>query len=409
MNHIDELVARLCPGGVEHRPLGEVGEFIRGSGLQKKDFVEEGVGCIHYGQIYTYYGTATATTRSFVTPELASRLKKARPGDLAVATTSENATDVAKAVAWLGAGEIAISGDAYVYRHRFDPMYAAYLFQSADFAREKRPYVNGTKVKRIAGRDLARIRVPVPPMEIQREVAMRISRLEVLNQDLERQMVEERAMRLVRTAEARDIALPRRPGEAMSASWRPLHELVDFFNGKPHERFVVEGGAVTLLTSRFISTSGRSARQTDTEHMLVPARQGDIAMVMSDLPNGRALASCYSVEVDGKYTANQRVCLLRTRDSGAISSRYLFHLLNRHPQLLRFDNGQYQTHLKKGQILGIMVPVPPVTEQRRLAALLDRLEAVTSGFVDGVAAEIAARRAQYEHYRDRLLTFPEAL
>jgi type I restriction enzyme, S subunit len=53
-------------GEVDHLPMGheDIGEFIRGGSLQRKDFTETGVGCIHYGQIYTYYGTYTDKTKA---------------------------------------------------------------------------------------------------------------------------------------------------------------------------------------------------------------------------------------------------------------------------------------------------------------------------------------------------------
>lgn len=120
MSRIDELIAELCPGGVEHKTLGEVGNFIRGNGLQKKDLSESGVGAIHYGQVYTHYGIWATETKSFVSPELAKRLRKAKSGDLVIATTSENDEDVCKAVAWLGKDDIAISGDAYIYSHSLE-------------------------------------------------------------------------------------------------------------------------------------------------------------------------------------------------------------------------------------------------------------------------------------------------
>ncbi len=71
MSKLKELIDRLCPDGVEVKPLEELGTFIRGNGLQKKDFVDDGVGCIHYGQIYTHYGTFATETKSFVSPALA--------------------------------------------------------------------------------------------------------------------------------------------------------------------------------------------------------------------------------------------------------------------------------------------------------------------------------------------------
>ena len=96
--------------------LNEIGTMIRGNGLQKKDFTETGVGCIHYGQIYTYYGTFTDKTKSFVSPELAQKLKKVQKGDVIITNTSENLEDVGKAVVWLGDDEIVTGGHATIFR-----------------------------------------------------------------------------------------------------------------------------------------------------------------------------------------------------------------------------------------------------------------------------------------------------
>lgn len=80
MNKLDALIAELCPQGVERKRLGDIGVVVRGNGLQKKDFTESGVGCIHYGQIYTYYGTCAYKTKSFVSHELAEKLQKVNKG-----------------------------------------------------------------------------------------------------------------------------------------------------------------------------------------------------------------------------------------------------------------------------------------------------------------------------------------
>ena len=66
MTKLQHLIDTLCPHGVPFKPLAEIGTFIRGNGLQKKDFTDSGVGCIHYGQIYTHYGTFASKTISFV-------------------------------------------------------------------------------------------------------------------------------------------------------------------------------------------------------------------------------------------------------------------------------------------------------------------------------------------------------
>src|SRR5699024_2774428 len=128
MSRTDELIAEHCPNGVEHKPLGDVGEFIRGNGLRKSDLKEYGIGAINYGQIHTHYGTWSTETKSFVSEPLAAKLRKARPGDLVIATTSEDDEAVAKAVAWIGDTDVVVSGDAYIYRHTLEPKYVAYFF-----------------------------------------------------------------------------------------------------------------------------------------------------------------------------------------------------------------------------------------------------------------------------------------
>lgn len=116
MSHIDELIAKLCPEGVIRRPLGEIGQLVRGSGMPRTDFTNSGVGAIHYGQIYTFYGTWATETRSFVAPDIAAKLAKVDPGDVIITNTSENLEDVGKAVAWLGDTQIVTGGHATVFK-----------------------------------------------------------------------------------------------------------------------------------------------------------------------------------------------------------------------------------------------------------------------------------------------------
>ena len=151
MSRIDDLIKELAPEGVPFKALGDVGVFIRGNGLQKSDLTDEGVPAIHYGQVHTTYGTWAMETVSFVDPDLAKTLRRAAPGDLVLATTSEDDEAVAKAVAWLGDADAAVSGDAYIYRHTLDPKYVAYYFQSDQFQDQKKRSITGTKVRRISG------------------------------------------------------------------------------------------------------------------------------------------------------------------------------------------------------------------------------------------------------------------
>ena len=130
-----------------------------------------------------------------------------------------------------------------------------------------------------------------------------------------------------------------------------------------------------------------------------------ILMVMSDLPNGKALAKCFVVDADNKYTLNQRIGAFTIRDKNLITTRFLYYILDRNKQLLSYDNGADQTNLRKGDILNIIIPVPPLSEQQRIVSILDKFETLVNDLSQGLPAEITAVQEQYEYYRNKLLTF----
>ena len=192
---------------IKWKKLGEIGTFIRGNGLQKKDFTDSGVGCIHYGQIYTYYGTVAYETKSFVSRELSKKLLKVKPGDLVIACTSENVEDVGKAVAWLGKSEIVTGGHSVVFRHTLNPKYVAYFFQTQMFFSQKKRFAYGAKVIDIRTNDLARIVIPIPPLEVQERIVAILDRFETLVNDLNEGLPREIELRRKQYEHYRDRLL----------------------------------------------------------------------------------------------------------------------------------------------------------------------------------------------------------
>ena len=130
-------------------------------------------------------------------------------------------------------------------------------------------------------------------------------------------------------------------------------------------------------------------------------------MVMSDLPNGKALAKCFIVDVDNKYSLNQRICDLTVKNTELVNYKFLYYILNRNKQLLRFDNGVDQTNLKKDDILNIIVPIPSLERQKEIVEKLDEFDKLVNDISVGLPAEIQARQQQYEYYRNKLLSFKE--
>lgn len=205
----DKLLSFDNVGGqeVEWKKMSEVGTFIRGNGLQKKDFTEEGVCCIHYGQLYTHYGTSATETITYCSSELAKKLRKAAKGDIVIATTSENVEDVCKAVAWLGEEEIAVSGDAFIYKHTQNPKYMAYLFQTASFFNYKKKKATGTKVIRLTGDAMGNYLAPIPSLEVQHRIVSILDRFESLTTSLQSGLPAEIAARRQQYEHYRDKLL----------------------------------------------------------------------------------------------------------------------------------------------------------------------------------------------------------
>ena len=195
MSRLQELIQELCPDGVEYRALGEVADLVRGSGLQKKDFSETGVGCIHYGQIHTKFGAYTDEVLSHVPEELAQKLTLIHPGDVVVAVTSEDVSACCKAVAWVGNVDVVTGGHCVVMRHNLDPKYLAYCFQTDDFYVQKKRFAAGVKVTEMRTDKLARIRIPVPPIEVQREVVRILDEYTAAHDELVAQLEQEMALR----------------------------------------------------------------------------------------------------------------------------------------------------------------------------------------------------------------------
>ena len=167
--------------------LIDLGELIRGNGLQKKDFTETGVPAIHYGQIYTYYGTFATKTKSFVSPELAKKLKKVDYGDVVITNTSENFEDVGKAMVYLGKEQAVTGGHATIFKPNHEKIlskYFVYLTQTSFFTNEKRKYAKGTKVIDVSATDMAKIILPIPPLEEQHRIVSILDKFETLTNSI---------------------------------------------------------------------------------------------------------------------------------------------------------------------------------------------------------------------------------
>lgn len=91
-------------------------------------------------------------------------------------------------------------------------------------------------------------------------------------------------------------------------------------------------------------------------------------------------------------------------------NKYIFYYLKSKQETIhKLKKGGGVPHVRAKEIMNIVIPVPPLEEQERIVAILDRFDTLCNDLTSGLPAEIEARKKQYEYYRDKLLTFKEAV
>jgi len=227
-------------------------------------------------------------------------------------------------------------------------------------------------------------------------------------------LIDKKRMLLDRLAEKRQALItravtkglnPNTPMKPSGIAWfgdipahwrvRRLNSFCDFESGKAHEPFIDPEGEHICVNARFVSTNGSAEKRCSQN--LCPAQRGDILMVMSDLPNGRALARSFLVDDRASYAVNQRVCRIRPQDGLAA---FFSYQLDRNPQLIQHDDGNEQTHLPNSAFKQMLLLDPPANEQRQIVLHLEEV----MGIVDALSGSITVVLARLEEYRSALVT-----
>lgn len=396
----NRIIEKLLNGAeVEWKPLGEVGELIRGNGLQKKDFTETGVPAIHYGQIYTYYGTFADKTKSFVSIEVAKKLKKAQKGDVLIAGTSENVEDVMKPLGWLG-DEIVFSGDMFAFRpnSNLDTKYLTYLLQTERFTKYKEKYAQGTKVIRLNSVSFLKYEIPIPELKIQEKIVKTLDKFTELEATLEATLEAELALRKKQYQYYRETLLTfpqdldRGYNEIAKALYhntpvvfKALGEVAKIKNGKDWK--ILNSGSIPVYGSGGIMTYVDKYAY-DKPTVLIP-RKGTITNLFYLEEPFWNVDTIYYTEIDDKR----------------IIPKFFYYFLKT-IDFDKLDTGSGRPSLTQAILNEIKIPIPKLSEQQKIVNILDKFDSLTNSISEGLPKEIELRRKQYEYYREQLLDFP---
>lgn len=151
---------------------------------------------------------------------------------------------------------------------------------------------------------------------------------------------------------------------------RKLEEVASYRNGKAHEKDISENGKFIVINSKFVSTNGKTRKYSDKQ--IEPMKVNEIAFVLSDVPNGRAIARTFLVDENNKYSLNQRIAGITPNSN--TDAYFLNVLLNRHQYFLRFDDGVGQTNLSKKDVENFSEKYPSMEEQSKIGKLFKQLD-----------------------------------
>ncbi|MCY9826364.1 restriction endonuclease subunit S [Vibrio chagasii] len=400
---------------VEWMALGDIGEFIRGNGMQKKDFSNEGFPAIHYGQIFTRYDLSADKTFTYVPEQLAKKLKKAHKNDLLLATTSENDKDVVKPLAWLGE-EAAISGDMMLFRHAQNVKYLAYCFQTSAFQTQKQKYISGAKVRRVSKDSLAKMYVPIPcpkdhkrSLEIQAEIVRILDTLREISQKLTQELTQELVARKNQYNYYRDVLLS---FDQDGVDIKSLGELAKIQRGaspRPIVRYIandengvpwIKIGDTTPSSKLVTKTAQRITLEGSKKSRLL--KKGDFIM-----SNSMSYGRPYILAIDGAIHDGWASI---SEFGKHLNSDFLYHYLSSNKVKNYWEskiNSSSVSNLNSDIIRSLPIPMIPLDKQVSIAKTLDEFDALSCGIIADLPKEIELRQKQYEYYRDLLLSFPK--
>ena len=239
--------------------------------------------------------------------------------------------------------------------------------------------------------------IPIPPLPIQQEIVTILDKFTALEAELEAEL--EARSRQYEYYRNQLLAF-----EGAAVEWKTLGEVAFYpkkrisYDNVNLENYV---GVENLLQNK----------QGKTFSSYVPSSGNLIQYLSNDILIGNIrpyLKKIWVSDINGGTNGDVLVIRIQEEFSQKIKSRYLFYLLSSDDFFkysMQFAKGAKMPRGDKDAILKFKIPIPSLEEQERIVNILDQFDALVNDIKTGLPAEIKARRAQYEYYRKKMLTF----
>jgi type I restriction enzyme, S subunit len=400
MSRIDEMIARLAPHGVEHVELHKVAGYsdtrVDASELDSANFVGvDNLVSNKAGKVDATYLPNTA------------RLTAYEEDDILIG----NIRPYLKKI-WRATNAGGCSGDVLAVRinasseHSLTPEFLYYVLSSDDFFAYNMQHAKGAKMPRGDKEAILKYHVPLPPVEVQREIVRVLDSFTELEAELEAEL----KVRQLQYAYYRD-RLFAFPG-AKDVQRVPMGELGKFIRGRRFTKDdVVDDGIPSIHYGEIYTHYGVATTSTvshvrrELADQLRYAQPADVVIAAVG-ETVEDVAKAVAWMGDEPVAIHDDTFLFRSEINPKFVAYYM-QSVEFHSQKNKHVARAKVKRLSGGGLAKISIPVPSPGEQERVVGILDRFDTLVNDLSVGLPAELNARRKQYEYYRNRLLTFEE--
>ena len=377
MSRLDELIAELCPDGVEYKALKEVYKRLKGTPITAGKMKEIDSSD---GEIRVFAGGKTVINAH------AEDIPKANTTRVpAVLVQSRGVIDVVyydkpftfKNEMW-----------AYTHDKQVSVKYLYYVLKkNINTFREAASGMGS--LPQISLKVTDDFVIPVPPLEVQREIVRILDNFTELTAELTEELTEELTARKQQYEYYREMLL----SDTTDAPLKRLGDTCIMKSGKAIK--------AVMLSNEMDADHGYPCYGGNgiRGYIAEPSHQGDYPII------GRQGALCGNVNyATGDFYATEHAVVVKSK--GEYDQRYLFYLLAS-MNLNQYKSQGAQPGLAVGNLENLEAPVPSLEKQKKIVRVLDRFDTLCTDISSGLPAEIEARQKQYEYYRDKLLTFKQ--
>lgn len=383
MSKLKELIAELCPNGVEYVKIGDICEVSRGR-VMSKDYLKENVG------EYSVYSSQTENDG-----ELGKIATYDFDGEYLTWTTDgANAGTV-----FYRRGKFSVTNVCGLLKVKQKDIITKYLYYTLSIEAPK--YVNkGMGNPKLMSNVMSKVKVKIPPIEIQQEIVRILDSFTSLTAELQAELQARqkqyeyyRNQLLEQNLEVQRVSLKAIVKHSCSGGTPKKSNLEYYDNGQiPWIR------TQDVKFNEITEVEGRITEKAIQETSAKWIPENCVIVAISGATAGR----CAINKI--KAATNQH-CLNMEIDETKAYYRYVFHVLcSKQTELFEKKQGA-RGDLNASLILALTIPLPSLEVQKQLANLLDNFDAICSDLNIGLPAEIEARQKQYEYYRDALLSF----